>query len=95
MPKMNAEMNRNVPQLSLLTVPIRYFRCGFMFGAVHFLNVFILTLLCFLFFNLVKLTELPPAWERAANSAYQLLFHCLLRYVCSSFPLMFRKSFGF
>ena len=39
-----------------------------MFGAVQFLNVLILTLLCVLCFNLVKLTELPPVWERAANS---------------------------
>ena len=66
-----------------------------MFGAVQFLNVLILTFLCILFFNLVKLTELPPVWERAANSAYHLLFRCLLRCVCSSFPLMFRTSFGF
>ena len=59
-----------------------------MFGAVHFfLNVLILTLLCVLLFELVKLTELPPVWERTANSAYHLLFRCLLTYVCSSFPL--------
>ena len=47
----------------LLTVPNRYFRCGFicfMFGAVQFLNVLISTLPCVLLFNLVKLTELPP-----------------------------------
>ena len=67
----------------------------FMFSAVRFLNVLILTLLRVLLFNLVKLYELPPVWERAANSAYHLLFRCLLRYVCSSFPLMFRTSFGF
>ena len=66
-----------------------------MFGAVHFLNVLILTLLCVLLFNLMKLTDLPAVWERAANSAYDLLFRCLLRYVCSSFPLMFRPSFWF
>ena len=66
-----------------------------MFGAVQFLNVLILTLLCVLLFNLVKLTEMQPVWERAANSAYHLLFRCLFRYVCSSFPLMFRTSFGF
>ena len=80
------------------TVPMRYFRCGFisfMFGAVQFLNVLILTLLCVLLVNSVKLTELPPIWERAASSAYHLLFRCLLRYVCSSFPLMFRTSFTF
>ena len=64
-----------------------------MFGAVPFLKVLILTLLYVLLFNLVKLTELPPVWERAANSAYHLLFRCLLRYVCSFF--MFRTSFGF
>ena len=57
--------------------PKRYFRCGFicfMFGAVQFLNVLILTLLCDLLDNLVKLTELPPVWERTVNSAYHLLF---------------------
>ena len=47
------------------------------------------------YYILVKLTELPPIWERAANSAYHLLFRCLLRYVCSSFSLMFRTSFGY
>ena len=58
---------------------------------------FNLTLLCVLFFNLVKLTELPPVWERTAYSASCLLFRCLLKYVCSSFRLMFRtlSSFGF
>ena len=66
-----------------------YVRC------FQFLNVLILTLLCVLLFNLVKLNELPPVWERAANSAYHLFFRCLLKYVCSSFPLMFRTSFGF
>ena len=84
--------------LLLLTVLRRYFRCGFicfMFSATQFLNVLILTLLCVLLFNLVQLTELPPEWERAANSAYHLLFRYLLRYVCSFFPLMFRTSFGF
>ena len=44
-----------------------------MFGAVQFLNVLILTLLCVLLFNLVKLTELPLVWERAANSAYHVI----------------------
>ena len=37
------------PQYLLLTVPRRFFRCGFicyMFGAVQCLNVFMLTLLC-------------------------------------------------
>ena len=43
--------------------------------------------------TVVKLSESSPVWERAANSAYRLLFRCLLRYVCSSFPLMFRTSF--
>ena len=66
-----------------------------MFGAVQFLNDLILALLCVLLFNLVKLTELPRVRERAANSACRLLIRCLLRYVCSSFPLMFRISFGF
>ena len=81
-----------------MTIPRRYIRCGFicfMFGAVQFVNVLILRLLCVLLFNLVKLTELPSVWERASNSAYYLLFRCLLRYVCSYFPLMFRTSFGF
>ena len=44
-----------------------------MFGAVQFLNVLILTRLCVLLFNLVKLTELPPVWERAANSALLII----------------------
>ena len=50
-----------------------------MFGAVKFLNVLILTLLCVQLFILVKLIKLPPVWKRAANSAYHLLFRCLLR----------------
>ena len=49
-----------------------------MFGAFQFLNVLILTLLCVQLFNLVKLTEFPSVWERAAYSAYHLLFRCLL-----------------
>ena len=32
--------------------------------------------------------------ELTANSAYHLLFRCLLIYVCLSFPLMFRKALG-
>ena len=66
-----------------------YFHCGlncFMFGAVQFLNVLVLTLLCFLLFNLVKLTELPPVWERAANSAYHLLFLLLVKICLFSSP---------
>ena len=47
-----------------------YVRC------CSFLNVLILTLLCVLYFDLVNLTELAPVWERAANSAYHLLFRC-------------------
>ena len=43
-----------------------------MFGAVQVLNVLILTLLCVLLFNLVKLTELPPVLEKAASSTYHL-----------------------
>ena len=67
-----------------------------MFGAVQFLNVLILTLLCVLLFNLVKVTELSPVWKRAANSASIICyFVVLLRYVCTPFPLMFRTSFGF
>ena len=66
-----------------------------MFGAVKFLNVLILTLLCAQLFNSVKVTELPPVLERAANSAYHLLFRCVSRYVCPSFSLMFRTRSGF
>ena len=66
-----------------------------MFGVAQFINVLILTPLCVLLFNLVTVTQLPPVSERAANSAYHLLSRCLLRYVCSSFPLMFMTSFGF
>ena len=40
-----------------------YVRCCSLF------NVLILTLLCVQLFNLVKVTELPLLWERAANSA--------------------------
>ena len=40
-------------------------------------------------FDAVKVTALPSAWERAANSVYHLKFYCLLGYVCPSFPLMF------
>ena len=44
-----------------------------MFGAVHFLNVLILILLCFFnLFNSVEVIELPPVWESASNSAYHL-----------------------
>ena len=35
-------------------------------------------------FNTSVLTELPPVWERAANSAYHPFFRYLLRYVCSA-----------
>ena len=57
-----------------------------MFGAIQFLNVLSLTILCVQLFNSVKVTELPSVWERAANLAYHLLFRCLLRNVCLSFP---------
>ena len=67
----------------------------FMFGVVQLLNILILTLLCVQLLKSVKVTELPPVWERAANSAYHLILRCLLRYVCLSFPLMFRTNFGF
>ena len=30
----------------------------------------------------MKLTELPPVWERVANSAYHLLFLCLFVKIC-------------
>ena len=36
------------------------------------LNVLILTLLCVNLFYSVRVTELPPVWERAANLAYHL-----------------------
>ena len=49
-----------------------------MFSAVQFVNVLILILLCVLLFNSAKVTELPPVWEKAANSAYHLLFRCVL-----------------
>ena len=45
-----------------------YVRCG----AVQYLNVFILTLLCVQLFHSEKVTEFPPVWEKAANSAYHL-----------------------
>ena len=54
-----------------------------MFGAVQVLNVLILTLLYVQLFNSVKVNEFPPLWERAANSAYHLLFHCMF-IVCLS-----------
>ena len=57
-----------------------------MFGAVQFLNVLILTLLCVLLFNLVKVTELSPVWKRAANSAYNLLFRCIVKICLYTFP---------
>ena len=60
-----------------------------------FLNFLILTILCVLLFYLVRSIGLPTVLERAADSAYHLLFRCLLRYVCSSFPSMFRTNFGF
>ena len=63
-----------------------------MFGAVQVLNVLILTLLCVLLFNLVKLTELPPIWERAANSAYHLLFGWLVG--CFGFNGPLRQYFS-
>ena len=44
------------------------------FGAFQFLNVLILTLLCVLLFNLVKVIEFPPVWERAADESR--LFIC-------------------
>ena len=46
-------------------------------------------------FNAVKVTELLPGSEIAANSTYHLLFYYLLRYVYSSFPLTFDIGFGF
>ena len=57
--------------------------------------LFILTLLCVQIFNSVKAIDLPPVWKGAAKSAYHLLFCCLLGYVCPSFALMLRTSFGF
>ena len=34
--------------------------------------------MCVQLLNSVKVTELPPVFERAANSVYHLLFRCLL-----------------
>ena len=66
-----------------------------MFGAFQFLNVFVFTLLCVNLFISAKVTELPPVWERAANSANHMQFCCLFRCVCASFPFMFGIGFGF
>ena len=63
-----------------------------MFGAVQLLKVLILTLLCVLLFYFSEVNLIATVWERAANSGYHLLFRCLLRYGCSSFPLMFRTK---
>ena len=41
-----------------------------MFDAVHFLNVLILIFLCVQLLKLVKVTELPHVWERAAKSYF-------------------------
>ena len=48
-------------------------------------------------FNSVKITDLLLVKKRAAtcNSAYHLLFYCLLRYVCPPLSLIFGISFGF
>ena len=43
-----------------------------MLGAVQFLNVLILTLLCVQLFGSVKVAELPPVLKRAAYSACHL-----------------------
>ena len=75
----------------LAFVAVSFVLCSVLFSK----NALILTLRCVLLFNLVKLTELPSVWESAANSAYHLLFRCLVRYICSFFPLIFRTSFGF
>ena len=53
---------------------------------VQFLDVLILTLLCVQLFNSVKVAELPPAWERAANSAYHLLFSLFVKIYLFIFP---------
>ena len=50
--------------------------------------------LFYLLFNSVRMTELQRIWERTANSAFLMLYCCFLRYVCLSFALMFRISFG-
>ena len=46
-------------------------------------------------FGSVKMAELPPVWERVADSACHLKFYCLWGCVCPSFPLTFGISFGF
>ena len=66
-----------------------------MFSAVKLLIVSMVTLLFVLLFELIKATELPPVLGRAANSANHLLFRCMLRNVCLSFPWMFRNRFRF
>ena len=53
-----------------------------MFGAFQFLNVLILTPLCV---HSVKVTELPPVWEIAAYSAYQLYFFIFVKICLSIF----------
>ena len=43
-----------------------------LFGAVKFLNVLFSLFFVSNLFNSAMVTELPPVWERAANSAYHL-----------------------
>ena len=50
-------------------VAFSFVLCSVLFD---FLNVSILTLHVSNLFNSVKVTELPPVWERAANSPYHL-----------------------
>ena len=66
-----------------------------MFGAVQFLNVLILTLLCVRFVWFSKMAELPPVRERAADSACHLYFFLFVGMWLSIFPFDVGISFGF
>ena len=46
-------------------------------------------------FGSVKMADLAPVRERAADSACYLYVYCLWGFVCPSFPMMFGISFGF
>ena len=63
-----------------------------MFGAVQFLSALLLTLLRVMLFNLVTLTELPLFGKVQLTRLIILLFRCLLRYACSSFPSIFKQK---
>ena len=75
-------------------IPMSFIRCNYS-SKLLFLSIRNLHINQFCIIRSLKVTGLPPVWERGANSAYHLLFRCLLRYVCPSFSLMFRTNFGF